>query len=154
MSQNHRWPSHLKFWKTIVVNGQYEEKHSMEMVQWQQNHWKTIESNGAPENNHYHPFVLKKLPLLKSNPHKYGSKPKIIVDYESGPDQWSPMSDIFHRIRAISTQYCANIAICSRYPIFFKRLIIDRRTLLVIKNIQFLSNFAPFLIVFFINLLK
>ena len=37
------------------------------MVHWRQNHRKTIESNGAPEKNHYHSIVLKKLLLSKSN---------------------------------------------------------------------------------------
>ena len=37
----------------------------MVMVQWQQNHWKTIESNGAPEKNHYHPIVLKKITIVE-----------------------------------------------------------------------------------------
>ena len=54
-------------WKTIVVNGQSQEKHSTVMVQWQQNHWKTIESNGAQEKNYHHPIILKKLPLSKPN---------------------------------------------------------------------------------------
>ena len=57
------WGNH---WKTIVVDGQSEEKHSMVMVQWQQNYWITTKSNGTLEKNHYHPIVLKKLTVLKS----------------------------------------------------------------------------------------
>ena len=64
----------LDHWKTIVVNGQSQEKHSMVMVQWQQAHWKTIESNGAPEKNHYHPIVLKKIPSSKSTMHHKSMK--------------------------------------------------------------------------------
>ena len=31
-------------WKTIDVNGQSEEKYSMVIVWWQQNHWKTLKT--------------------------------------------------------------------------------------------------------------
>ena len=70
MSQNHRWPSHLKFVKTI-------EKPSLSMVNLRKNiQWwwssgsKTIEKPSKAmvpqKKNHYHPIVLKKLPSLKS----------------------------------------------------------------------------------------
>ena len=54
------WENHRK---TINVNGQSKEKHSMVMVQWHV----AARPLKNQEKNHYHRIILKELPSLKSH---------------------------------------------------------------------------------------